>query len=69
MLNPGEQLDMPVFFYVDPDFIEDPRMEFVDQIVLSYTFFESNQSTEILKPFKNDLGYFTNVLSGEKKTV
>jgi len=32
---------MPVFFYIDPEFAEDPKMEFVNDIVLSYTFFEA----------------------------
>lgn len=40
-LNPGEEVDMPVFFYIDPDFMEDPFLENVDTIYLSYTFFES----------------------------
>lgn len=40
-LNPGETVELPVFFYIDPEFAEDPKMEFVDQIILSYTFFES----------------------------
>jgi cytochrome c oxidase assembly protein subunit 11 len=31
---------MPVFFYIDPDFDEDPAMERVNTITLSYTFFE-----------------------------
>ena len=25
-LNPHEQVDMPVFFYIDPEFAEDPNM-------------------------------------------
>ena len=32
---------MPVFFYLDPDLLDDPRMDNVDDIVLSYTFFSS----------------------------
>ena len=32
---------MPVFFYIDPQYAEDPRLENVDDIVLSYVFFES----------------------------
>lgn len=40
-LNPHEEVDMPVFFYIDPDFDEDPKMAKVDEIILSYTFFES----------------------------
>ena len=40
-LSPGEQVDMPVFFYLDPEFAYDPKMENVRDIVLGYTFFES----------------------------
>lgn len=42
-LNPHEQVDMPVFFYIDPEFAEDPKMEKVDTITLSYTFFEAKE--------------------------
>ncbi|XP_060535108.1 cytochrome c oxidase assembly protein COX11, mitochondrial [Cylas formicarius] len=41
MLNPHEQVDMPVFFYIDPEIDEDPYLEFCDEITLSYTFFEA----------------------------
>lgn len=47
-LNPNEQVDMPVFFYIDPAFAEDPRMYKVDEITLSYTFFESKDTDGIL---------------------
>ncbi len=39
-LNPGETVDMPVVFYVDPSISEDPTMGDVDEITLSYTFFK-----------------------------
>ncbi|PWA66299.1 cytochrome c oxidase assembly protein CtaG/Cox11 [Artemisia annua] len=39
-LLPGEQIDMPVFFYIDPEFETDPRMDGIDNIILSYTFFK-----------------------------
>ncbi|CAL8113836.1 unnamed protein product [Orchesella dallaii] len=42
-LNPGETVELPVFFYIDPEFAEDPRMENVHIITLSYTFFESKE--------------------------
>jgi cytochrome c oxidase assembly protein subunit 11 len=40
-LKPGEDVDMPVFFFIDPDFLEDPLMKDVSTITLSYTFFNS----------------------------
>ncbi|XP_068618585.1 cytochrome c oxidase assembly protein COX11, mitochondrial [Battus philenor] len=50
MLNPHEQVDMPVFFYIDPEFTEDPKMEFVEEIVLSYTFFEAKEGMKLPVP-------------------
>lgn len=32
---------MPVFFFIDPEFAEDPYMEDVEEILLSYTFFRT----------------------------
>ena len=40
-LNPNEDVDMPVLFYIDSEFANDPKMEKVDTITLSYTFFVS----------------------------
>jgi len=37
-LKPHEEVDMPVFFYIDPDIEKDKRMKDVNDIVLSYTF-------------------------------
>ena len=44
------QVDMPVFFYIDPDFNDDPAMAKVDTITLSYTFFESRDGDFINLP-------------------
>lgn len=49
-LNPNEQVDMPVFFYIDPEFIEDPYMKNVDEIILSYTFFEAKHGMNLPVP-------------------
>jgi cytochrome c oxidase assembly protein subunit 11 len=38
-LNKGETVDMPVFFYIDPEFLKDPAMKGIDTITLNYTFF------------------------------
>ncbi|KAI8983630.1 cytochrome c oxidase assembly protein CtaG/Cox11-domain-containing protein [Pilobolus umbonatus] len=40
-LSPGEDVDMPVFFFIDPDFLDDPLMKDVTTITLGYTFFNS----------------------------
>lgn len=40
-LNPHETVDMPVFFYIDEDFEYDPELKDTDDILLHYTFFES----------------------------
>ncbi len=38
-LRPNEEVDMPLFFYIDPTFADDPRMNDVTNIVLNYTFY------------------------------
>ncbi|KAF7283753.1 hypothetical protein GWI33_023002 [Rhynchophorus ferrugineus] len=50
MLNPHEQVDMPVFFYIDPDFTEDPFLENCNEIILSYTFFEAKEGMKLPFP-------------------
>lgn len=37
-LEPGQAIDMPVLYYVDPAALDDPNMKGVEQITLSYTF-------------------------------
>ena len=41
VLKPGESADMPVSFFIDPKFADDPHMKDVKTITLSYTFFRS----------------------------
>lgn len=38
-LEPGEVAEMPVDYFIDPSFAEDPYMDDVTEIVLSYTFY------------------------------
>ncbi|GAB5365589.1 hypothetical protein AAMO2058_001071100 [Amorphochlora amoebiformis] len=38
-LQAGENVDMPVFFYIDNEFELDKRMDDISEITLSYTFF------------------------------
>jgi cytochrome c oxidase assembly protein subunit 11 len=37
-LAPGQEVTMPVLYYVDPAMLDDPNMQGVEQITLSYTF-------------------------------
>lgn len=37
-LQPGQEVTMPVLYYVDPAMLDDPGMKGVEQITLSYTF-------------------------------
>jgi cytochrome c oxidase assembly protein subunit 11 len=40
-LRPGQQVTMPVLYFVDPKALDDPAMKGVEQITLSYTFHEA----------------------------
>ncbi|KAK0706711.1 cytochrome c oxidase assembly protein CtaG/Cox11-domain-containing protein [Lasiosphaeria miniovina] len=40
-LNAGETVDMPVFFYLDPDLLNDVNMKGVETVTLNYTFFST----------------------------
>ena len=46
VLQPGERVQMPVTFYVDPDIVDDRDAKFVKRITLSYTFFEADLPDE-----------------------
>ena len=41
VLQPGETVQMPVSFYIDPAMMDDEEGQFVHEIVLSYTFHET----------------------------
>ena len=43
-LEPGEQVRMPVIYYVDPEILNDPNARDVSEITLSYTFMEAADS-------------------------
>ncbi|WP_226689815.1 cytochrome c oxidase assembly protein [Ruegeria arenilitoris] len=40
VLQPGERVQMPVTFFVDPEIVEDLEAKYVHTITLSYTFYE-----------------------------
>ncbi|ORY64361.1 cytochrome c oxidase assembly protein CtaG/Cox11-domain-containing protein [Pseudomassariella vexata] len=53
-LNAGETVDMPVFFYLDPDLLNDMNMRGVETVTLSYTFFKAKYDDQ--GTFKNVAG-------------
>lgn len=43
-LQPGEQVRMPVLYFIDPKAEGDPNMQGVEQITLSYTFHQAKDT-------------------------
>jgi cytochrome c oxidase assembly protein subunit 11 len=42
-LQPGQEVTMPVLYFVDPAMLDDPNMKGVEQITLSYTFHRAEE--------------------------
>lgn len=38
-LRPGEEMRMPVIYYIDPKILDDPQASQISEITLSYTFY------------------------------
>ena len=45
-LLPGETVDMPVFFFIDPEMLEDPQVSYITDVTLSYTFFQTDEDDD-----------------------
>ncbi|KAJ8692524.1 Cytochrome c oxidase assembly protein cox11, mitochondrial [Pleurotus ostreatus] len=42
----GEEVDMPLLFFIDKDILDDPACRNVDDVVLSYTFFRARRNRQ-----------------------
>ncbi|MEQ8332418.1 cytochrome c oxidase assembly protein [Nisaea sp.] len=45
ILQPGERVDMPVSFYLDPEMDKDVKMDGLTTITLSYTFYKAQDQS------------------------
>jgi cytochrome c oxidase assembly protein subunit 11 len=45
-LEPGQSIDMPVSFYIDPAFVEDEDAKDLPELTLSYTFYPVSEKQE-----------------------
>jgi cytochrome c oxidase assembly protein subunit 11 len=46
-LAPGESVDMPVMFFIDPEIADDPEVAKLGTITLSYTFYPMDQPARV----------------------
>ncbi|SDF76898.1 MULTISPECIES: cytochrome c oxidase assembly protein [Thalassobaculum] len=46
VLKPGQTMDMPVQFFLDPELMKDPKMDGVTTVTLSYTFYPAEDQSK-----------------------
>jgi len=63
ILMPGERVEMPVTFYVDPEIVTDRDAQFTHTITLGYTFYEIDlpeDQTALVQDTETDTTITTN---------
>ena len=58
VLMPGERVQMPVTFFVDPEIVEDRDAKHTKVITLSYTFYEKDITLEPAQVSVNSISKF-----------
>ena len=46
--KPHELVEMPVFFYIDKDFLNDPMINWLDEVIINYTFFNLEKTKDMV---------------------
>ena len=67
ILMPGERVQMPVTFFVDPEIVEDRDAKYTKVITLSYTFYEKEITPEPAKVSENAGSKLNQLLSEGKQ--
>jgi cytochrome c oxidase assembly protein subunit 11 len=67
ILMPGERVQMPVTFFVDPEIVEDRDAKYTKVITLSYTFYEKEITPEPAKLSENAGSKLNQLLSEGKQ--
>ena len=75
-LKPGEMVEMPVLFFIDPDIENDPLLKNAEIITLSYSFYskekeidEDEETTELGNPIKTSTSLSANLTAGSQSDV
>ena len=66
VLAPGESVEMPVVFFIDPDIAKDPNLDDITEITLSYTFFLAGEDDSQDKQTSAASPQVTNIASARQ---
>lgn len=59
MINSKEELELPLYFYIEPDFLDDPALEGINSIKILYRFFPCKKQDMARIIFDRDLKELT----------